>query len=680
MRMAAGLALLTLIAATPPGTVQAQQPASDHPLEEIHVFGRGLRQIGQSQAASEGTVGYDDLANRPILRIGELAEAVPGLIATQHSGGGKANQYFLRGFNLDHGTDFSVAFDGMPVNIRSHAHGQGYLDLNFMIPEMVERIDYAKGVYRANTGDFSAAGSARFKTYDALEESFVSGEIGPHNYRRGVLGFSRDVNMFSTMLVALEYDQEDGPWDLKQDLHRYKGFAKLTLPGSQFLTRISVFGFQSNWNGTDQIPTRAVTSGLIDRFGFIDPNSGGRTWRYGIEVSAESDDVTLSAYASRYGLNLYSNSTYFLDDPVNGDAIEQADRRWIIGGRGRKTWTTSIGGAPTVFKLGLDMRGDIADQVGLFHVKDRVRFSTVRNDRLQEYSFELWGESESHLTDRLRLILGLRESFFTGTADSLIAANSGSADASLLQPKVTLAWQALDTVEFYASGGRGFHSNSLLGATTHIDPASGNPTDPAPFLVKATGGEVGARVAAVEGLKLTLSGFLLDLDSELIFVGDAGTSEPSSGSRRYGVEATAFWTPTHWLTIDVEAAATHARFRGQPASPYIPQSIPFMLAGGAIVDLHPFHAALRYRHFSSTPLLEDNSVRSRGTTLVNGSVSYELGPARATLAVFNIFDVQDPDIEYYFASQLPGEAAPVDDIMFHPAEPREVRLTLTLRF
>ena len=504
--------------------------ASSSVLDEMHIYGRGLKQIGQSQAASEGTVGYDDLANRPILRIGELAESVPGLIATQHSGGGKANQYFLRGFNLDHGTDFSVAFDGMPVNIRSHAHGQGYLDLNFMIPEVVERIDYAKGVYRADTGDFSAAGSARFRTYDTLDNSFATAEVGSYNYQRAAVGVSRILSMDSSLLVAGEFDHEDGPWTLPQNLHRYKGYAKWTHDTEDATIRVSLFGFQSTWDATDQIPLRAVESGLTGRYGYIDPNSGGRTWRYGATVSVDAGNLSLNAYASRYGLNLFSNATYFQDNPVNGDAIEQADRRWVIGAKARNDWQVTLGGADTDVALGMDVQGDIMDQVGLFHVKDRMRFATVRNDRAQEYSFEPWLQVESHLTDTLRLMLGLRDSVFTGTADSHIAANSGSADANLLQPKISLAWQVVDTVELYASAGRGFHSNSILGATTHIDPATGDLSTPAPLLVKATGGEVGARIDTIPNMKLTVAAFLLDLDSELIFVGDAGTSEPSSGT------------------------------------------------------------------------------------------------------------------------------------------------------
>ena len=657
----------------------AQQVASNEPLEEIHVYGRGLEQIGQTQAASEGTVGYDDLQNRPILRIGELAESVPGLIATQHSGGGKANQYFLRGFNLDHGTDFSVSWDGMPVNIRSHAHGQGYLDLNFMIPEFIERIDYSKGVYRADVGDFSAAGSARFKTYDSLERSFVTAEIGEDDYRRAVAGLSQEINEDTTLLLGGAYTHDDGPWELPEDLDRYKGFAKITHEGDEFTTRVSLFGFRSTWNGTDQIPLRAVESGQVGRFGYIDDDSGGRTWRYGLAVSAESDDMHLEAYASRYALNLFSDATYFLDDPVNGDAIEQADRRWVFGAKASKDWDTRIGDMPTTITAGLDLRGDVAGQVALFHVADRERFATVRDDDLQEYSFEPWVEAETHLTDTLRLVLGLRESYYTGSVDSLLAANSGSHSDSLLQPKMSLAWLVSDSVELYASAGRGFHSNAIQGTVTREDPVSGEPAEAVPFLVKGDGAEAGARFDPLPGLKATVSAFVLDLGSELIFVGDAGTSEPSSGTRRYGVEGTVFYTLNDWLTVDAETALTHARFKNEVDN-YVPQSIPFMLAGGATFNFHPVHAALRLRHFSSTPLIEDNSVRSEATTMVNGSVSYEFGPATATLSVFNIFDAKDADIQYYYASQMAGEPDPVEDIMFHPALPREFRFSIRVDF
>ncbi len=653
------------------------------PGEEVVIYGRALQQIGSSKAASEGTVGYADLTLRPLLRVGELAEAVPGLIATQHSGGGKANQYFLRGFNLDHGTDFSVSLDGVPINMRTHAHGQGYLDLNFLIPEVIERIDYSKGTYKADVGDFSAAGSARFKTYDSVEYPRAEVTIAGDGYRRVVALGSTMITTDDSILAAASYNGNNGPWVLPEHLRKYSGFLKLTHYGSDFTTHVSLIGFDNTWNATDQVPLRAVKEGLITRFGYIDPDLGGHTSRYGISVEAENKDTTIVAYLHRYHFNLFSNSTYFLDNPVRGDEIEQHDRRWIAGFKIERDWQgVMVAGLATNFRAGIETRADFIGSANLYHTEARQRFSTVLDDSAKEYSAEPWGEMETYLTDNLRVVLGLRGSYYNAHVKSLLAANSGTVHDFMLQPKATVAWLVIPKVELYASAGRGFHSNDTRGVATHVDPVSGDPATPAPFLVKANGAEVGARFDPLDGLKMTVAAYYLQLGSELIYVGDAGTSEPSSGSRRYGVEGTMFWSPAGWITLDGEIALTHSRFRlptGQPN--HIPQSIPFMYSGGAVIDL-PENVtwSTRIRHFSPTPLIEDNSVRSHNTTLVNSEVIWTVSRFRLTLGLYNVFNVHDDDIEYYFASQLAGEPAPVEDIHFHPMEPRRMRVSVQARF
>ena len=677
-----GPALATLCAGMA-GAQELKPPVILPPGEEVTIYGRALQQIGSSEAASEGTVGYADLTLRPLLRVGELAEAVPGLIATQHSGGGKANQYFLRGFNLDHGTDFSVSLDGMPINMRTHAHGQGYLDLNFLIPEVIERIDYAKGTYRADTGDFSAAGSARFKTYDSVQYPRAELTVAGNNYRRFVTLGSAAINDSNTILAAASYNSDDGPWTLPQNLQKYSGFLKLTHYGSDFTTHLSFIGFDNSWYATDQIPLRAVQSGMITRFGYIDPNLGGHTSRYGLTFNAESKDTTIVAYLQRYHFNLFSNSTYFLNNPVRGDEIEQEDRRWLGGLKVQRDWRgLSLFNMTTNVRVGVESRLDIISAANLYHTEARVRFATVLDDSAKEYSIEPWAEMETFLTDNLRTIIGLRGSYYGAHVTSLLAANTGSANTFLLQPKATIAWRVVPRVELYASAGRGFHSNDTRGVMTHIDPSTGDPATPAPFLVVADGGEVGARLDPAEGMKVTVAAYYLRLGSELIYVGDAGTSEPSSGSKRYGVEATLFWSPTGWLTLDGEAAVTHSRFRLPAGEPnHIPQSIPFMYSGGVVVDL-PANLtwSSRIRYFSKTPLLEDNSVKSHATQLVNSELIWEAQKIRITLGVYNLFNVKDSDIEYYFASQLAGEPAPVEDIHFHPVEPRRVRVSLQIGF
>lgn len=321
-------------------TPVAQTPEDLRPLDgDIVVFGRSDNLIGVAAAASEGHVGRADFETRPLQRVGELLEVIPGVIVTQHSGSGKANQYFLRGFNLDHGTDFAGILDGVPLNFRSHGHGQGYLDLNPIIPETIEYIDYRKGPYRADVGDFGSAGSAYFKTYDEFSHPFVTAEVGSFGYRRGLVGGSFKLGR-GTALGVLEVKTNDTAYLRDEQLQHVNAFAKWTGDVGNGTLRASALGYHAQFNSTDQIPLRAVQSGQLDRLGFVDPTDGGETTRIGFtsDWKEKGDDpLHLMAYAHYYNFRLYSNFTYFLDDPVNGDQFKQVDRRVVLGGRVDKT-------------------------------------------------------------------------------------------------------------------------------------------------------------------------------------------------------------------------------------------------------------------------------------------------------------------------------------------------------
>lgn len=318
-----------------PCAAMAQSAQTDHDRQaddsDIVVYGRQLPQIGTALSGSQGTVGYADFEDKPVSRVGELVENVPGVIATQHSGTGKANQYFLRGFNLDHGTDFAGFVDGVPINMRSHGHGQGYLDLNFLIPELVERIDYRKGPYFADTGDFSAAGTVRFKTVDKLGQPFVQVTGGSYDYYRALAAGSTGLGG-GDLLLALDGTVSNGPWTLAEDLRKFNGAAKFTLDQGERYFSLGLNAYRATWNATDQVPQRAVDSGLIGRFGNIDPALGGYTTRIGLTVNGRIGATRLTAYALHYDFGLVSNFTYFLDDPVNGDEFTQRDRRQVYGG------------------------------------------------------------------------------------------------------------------------------------------------------------------------------------------------------------------------------------------------------------------------------------------------------------------------------------------------------------
>lgn len=651
-------------------------------LDTLIVHGRSIDLIGEAEAASQGVVGYADFEDRPLSRAGELVEVIPGAVATQHSGEGKANQYFLRGFNLDHGTDFSASVDGVPVNLRTHGHGQGYLDLNFVIPELMERVDYGKGPYDASVGDFSSAGSARYLSKDDLDANFAQLGVGENGYLRGVVGAATHPGENSTLMGAVELQSYDGPWALEQDLEKVNLFGKYIREGFSSRQEIVATGYDSSWTSTDQIPLRAVESGLIDRYGAIDEDLGGETrrwslaanidWRHDLGVS-----TTLSAYLVDYEFTLWSDFTYFLEDPVNGDEFEQRDERVYTGGKlvHERRINDRFG-----LEAGLEARYDDIGEIGLYRTAARERLSTVRADAVEETSFAGWAKGEVALTDRLRAVVGLRADAYDVSVDAKsLPQNGGSADDSLLSPSVAFAWRAMDRLELYANYGQGFHSNDARGATINVDPVSEEPVDRAPLLVRSEGVELGARWHTPR-FNATLAIFQLDLDSELVFVGDAGGTEASDASSRTGVEASLFWRATDWLTLDAGGAFTNAEFDIPGDETEIPGAVENVLSAGAVFRRDAFSASARLRHFGEAPLIEDGSVHSDPTTIVNLGMRYDWRAFEFGLDLLNLFDAEDADISYFYESQLPGEAEPVEDIHFHPVEPRQVRASLRMRF
>ena len=673
------LASSTLALAHGPGSHSAPVGEDE---DVITVYGRSLSLNGEAVAATEGVVGYADFEDRPISRVGELVEVIPGVVATQHSGEGKANQYFLRGFNLDHGTDFSASLDGVPINLRTHGHGQGYLDLNFLIPELVERVDFRKGPYRASTGDFSSAGSASYSTKDTIRDNFVDLTVGEFGYLRGVVAGEISLSEVTQLLLAVEGQIYDGPWELDQNLEKLNAMAKLVHNRGPWSVEILASAYSSEWTSTDQVPLRAVETSLIDRFGFIDDDLGGETERYSFSTQAayahdDGAETRLSAYAVSYDFSLFSNFTYFLDDPINGDEFEQLDERSYFGAS-----VTHHRDLNDKFALsaGADFRFDNITDIGLFKTAARERISVVRQDDIDQLSLSGWVEGEYALAPDLRLLGGVRADYFDADVKAISEPrNSGSADDTLVSPSLGLAWQAIDGLELYANYGRGFHSNDVRGATISVDPVSGDPVETVPILVKSEGAEVGARFSHGD-FNATLAVFTLDLDSELVFVGDAGATEPNDASTRTGVEASLFWQPTDWLVADLAAAYTDSDFDIDGAETKIPNTVQSVIGGGLTARFDPWTLSARLRHFGEAPLIEDGSVTSEPTTLVNLSGSYKWRDVTLSLEVLNALDSKDADITYFFESQLRGEAAPVADIHFHPVEPRQLRASIRYRF
>ncbi|HTO59467.1 MAG TPA: TonB-dependent receptor [Pseudomonadales bacterium] len=642
-------------------------------IEEVVVYGRATQQIGEATSASEGVVGYSDITMPPLYRVGELVEAVPGLVATQHSGTGKANQYFLRGFNLDHGTDFSANIEGMPLNMPTHGHGQGYLDLNFMIPELVEVTRYRKGPYDASVGDFSSAGSAAFTLYDHTQDT-AAVTVGGNDYYR-VLGMGSVDAYDGELIAAADGTFYAGPWDIDEHLRQYKGVVRYVRSFDGATARFTLMGYDGSWDSTDQIPERAVREGITDKFGYIDPNLGGEAHRYSLQAEVDAESWRANVYAISSQLDLYSNFTYFLDDPVNGDEFHQHDDRRVYGGTLQGEITRTVAGLDNQLRWGVQTRYDDIDSVGLFHTVDRQRIGEVRDDTVDEFSGAGWFEIETPWTSRLRTVVGARADYYHYDVDSDLAANSGTGQDHITGLKSTLAYRFTDYLEGYANWGQGFHSNDVRGATITVDPTTGGPAAHVNALVPSEGYEVGLRTEFGKTFNATVAVFRLDLDSELVYAGDAGTTEPLDATKRIGVETTLFWQPLGWLALNAVYAYTDARFKSNDAGGrYIPNSVESTATFGATAIWNRWSGSLRVRYLGPSPLIEDNSVRSDGSTLVNLGVNYQLERLEFRLDLFNALDSGDADISYYYASRLPGEPADgVEDVHFHPMEPRTLR-------
>ncbi len=643
--------------------------------------------VGIAQAASQGAITARQLEARPLLRAGEVLETVPGVIVSQHSGEGKANQYYLRGFNLDHGTDFATTVAGMPVNMPTHAHGHGYTDLNFLIPELVSGVQYSKGPYYAEQGDFATAGAANINYANALPQAIVRVTGGGFGYGRAVAAGSAE-RALGTWLGALELEHNDGPWALEGNFRKANAVARYTRGTAASGFSVTGMFYRSTWNATDQIPRRAVEGGLLGRFDNLDASNGGDTHRASASVEWQrtrgSAATRVVGYGIRYGLDLYSNFTYFLDDPDNGDQFKQADRRTIVGGRITHRRMTTWGNRLIQNAVGAQFRSDDI-RLNLTHTARRQFLHPVRQDDVLQTSGAVHVQNEIAWSPWLRTLAGLRGDGYrfdvTGITEPR---NSGVEHAGIVSPKAGVVVGPFRGTEFYGNTGAGFHSNDARGATITVDPVTGEQASRVTPLARATGSEFGIRTVAVPRLQSSLSIWTLRLASELIFIGDAGTTEAGRPSRRSGIEFANYYRPTRWLTLDADIAWSVARFTdADPAGRDIPGSVRTVAAGGVTIDgVSPLYGSLRFRYFGPRPLLEDGSRRSRATTLANVEAGYRLSPRlRLSADLLNLFDARASDIDYFYTSRLPFEPADgVEDFHFHPVIPRMVRLALTASF
>lgn len=635
-------------------------------------------------AASSDVVSARDLGARPVRTPSDLLRIVPGLVTGNHAGGGKAEQIFLRGFDADHGTDVAIFVDGVPVNMRSHAHGQGYADMHFVIPELVERVEVRKGPYFADIGDFGVAGAARFRLRDTVEEpmGFAQASGGSFHTQRYVVAGSPTKDGPLKTLVAAEAYFTDGPFDDEQNLERYNALAKVTWEPNRDL-RLSLWlsDFRSEWSASGQVPQREVAAGRLDRFGFIDPTEGGATERQNAELSLrwsphEDGEVKASLWASRYRLRLYSNFSFFTD-PVLGDGIEQRDTRWLGGSElAYRHYFELPRDVLLIASAGFTARTD-HPHVILARQTRRTRTSKTQDVRIQETSLGGWVELEVQPHEQLRAVVGGRWEVYRFRVDDRLApptVQGDETDHTGPLAKAALILSPAARTEVYLDFGMGYHSND---ARSIVGPSAGLESLPL-----ALAYEVGFRTFMFDRLDLAAAFFLLDLESELVLVGDEGVVEARGATRRLGGEVDVRLQVFDWLRLEADVSYTHARFRRSgDAVPLAPR---FLLRTGITFrhEIGPgtFEATLQTRTVGDRPAIEDESVDAQGYTVCDLLLRYVTERVDLFLRVDNLLDKRWRETQFFSTSQLLTEAAPVDDIHFTPGNPIGVEGGVRIKF
>jgi hypothetical protein len=694
----------------------------------VNVQGREDDLIGIAESGTQGTVGATEIQDRPILRSGEVLETVPGLIITQHAGGGKANQYYLRGFNLDHGTDFAIFIDDMPLNLPSHAHGEGYSDMNIVIPEFVKRVNFEKGPYYADIGNYGSAGSAHVEYFKTLSKNFFQVEGGTYGYERAVFGASHKLGPGS-LLAGAEVYYDNGPWVHPDAFTKINGLLTYSQGDDANGASITARGYHGRWHSSDQIPVSAVA--LVGLYGTLDPTDGGHSQRYSLQGEWQRQGANsaskIMAYGFYYDLDLFSDFTYFLVDPVRGDQFEQQDRRWVAGFDAHHTAFSQWAGRKVENTIGLQLRNDWIHN-GLYATENRVRMeksdyntddsvpptlpATRERDRFTDTIVGFYAENKIQWADKFRSVVALRgddQKFIVTSlaySASTNAANSGSASKFLPSPKLNLIFGPWANTEFYAQGGFSFHSNDGRGTTQTVEPISvDNPypntaSEKIPPLVQTKGGEIGARTVAVPHLQSTVSLWYLRSNSELQQSGDTGgTSASAQPSNRYGVEWANYYTPREHLAFDFDFANSRAQFieiDGDDAAPSsaggkrVPEAVGVVISSGVTVhDYAGFSSSLRLRYFGPRDLTSDGIFRSNQTVMLNGELGYQIKKKWHVSAEFlNMLDREDSDIDYAYESRVtPGLTSggtPIGAAEFtrvaHPVEPFQVRFGLSRSF
>lgn len=645
------------------------------------------------EAASRVAVGHRELELRPRLRPGDIVEAVPGLFAVQHAGGGKANQYFLRGFDADHGTDVAFFVDGVPVNMVSHGHGQGFTDLYFVIPELVVGLDGQKGPYDAGVGDFGTAGAVNLRFAEKLGESLAQISFGQYGIMRGLVIESPDLGDDWSAVAAAELYKNDGPFLSPERLGRLNVYLRATHDlSSTTKLQATWMSYGSTWYGSGQIPARAVCGEgeeggvnpppsafgqpCIDHFGAVDPSEGGSTQRHMAQVAASTAwgdaDLRAMAYLVRYRFTLHSNFTFFSEDPVHGDAIEQNDDRVVGGADVRLRRRYTYRGARFTTSLGAQIRVDDIHN-SLHHDEARERLEEREKAHVSESQIGVYVEQDARLRRWLRLVLGVRGQRIDVNVEDLredLATtgdrSSGSTGQMQLFPKLMAIVSPTEALDLFADFGRGFHSNDARGVVLGKGAAT--------LMTPAMGYEVGARYTPFRGLTLSAAAFLLDLDSELVWSGDAGVTEPSGQTRRFGVELSGRYRLGSWLFADLDATFTRARFRANAGNGNAVALAPTRTLTAGIGarptfgDFTPF-ASVRVKSIGARPAIEDESLTAEGFTVVDAGAGLRWKDVEAAVDIQNLFNATWREVQFASESRLSYEPAPVTGIHYSPGWP-----------
>ncbi len=636
--------------------------------------------VSASNDRPVNTLSQTDIKLRPVNTSQDILWMVPGLFIGQHAGGGKAEQIFLRGFDIDHGTDIAIEVDGMPVNMVSHAHGQGYADLHFLMPELISIVDFDKGPYFADKGDLNTAGYVSFQTKTKLDRNFVKAEGGSFSFGRLAAGVNVMQTAKSNAYIASEYFRTDSYFQNSQKFHRFNLQARFNSQlNATTKLQMGFSAFDSKWDASGQIPERAIAAGSISRFGSIDNTEGGKTGRYNLfakTIHSFKNGSTLEnqLYASKYDFSLFSNFTFYLNDAINGDQIHQQEGRWIYGYKSSFATSGQLFGKELNTEIGGGLRYDVINDIALSHTVKRAFLNNVKHGDIRQANLNAYWSQTLALTNKLSINAALRFDYLNFSYfDKLSATQSDAVGKSIINPKLNLNYQFNRKINLFARAGTGFHSND----TRVVVAQSGKE-----ILPKAYGIDIGADIKLLPTLFVRTALWQLDLDQEFVYVGDAGVIEPSGKTKRQGIDLSVRYQFNSWIFADVDMNFTRPRStESAQGENYIPLAPLATSVGGLSFQRKDgFSGSLRYRYMGDRPANEDNSVIAKGYFIADAILNYSKAGYTIGLSVENIFDQQWKETQFSTESRLKNEAQSMSEIHFTPGTPLGLKVRFTKTF